>query len=100
MTIHNETDLLGLTRAEKKLSHWISLRDKGITVVTSEEDGIIYDVLERIEYWTNQVKRYRNRIEKHIEDFQKVNDFWSFTNWIAGIIETIKDILETLKVKI
>lgn len=100
MTIHNETDILGITRAEKKLAHWQSLLEKGVTAVTSEEDATIYDVLERIEYWTKQVSKYRLRIEKHIEDFQKVNDFWAFTTWIAGIIETIKDILKTLNIKI
>lgn len=100
MTVHNETDILGLTRAQKKLDHWQSIQTKGISTVTSDEDGTVYDVIERIEYWTNQVSKYRSRIEKHIHDFQKINDFWGFTNWIAGVIETIKDILKTLNIKI
>lgn len=100
MTVHNETDLLGLTRAEKKLNHWQDIQKEGITTVTSKEDGTVYEVLERIEYWTKQVVKYRTRIEKHIQDFQKINDFWGFTNWITGVIETIKDILKTLNIKI
>lgn len=100
MTVHNETDLLGLTRAEKKLNHWKSLEIAGVKEVKSEEDDIIYDVLERIEFWSKQVNKYRTRIETHITEFEKINNFWEFTNWIAGVIETIKDILKTLNIKI
>lgn len=100
MTIHNETDLLGLTRAEKKLAHWQSLEEKGVTEVLSENDGIIYEVSSRITYWMKQVNKYRDRIEKHIEAFRKVNDFWGFTKWMASIIETIKDILKSLNIKL
>jgi len=96
MTIHNETDLLGLTRAEKKLAYWQNLKEKGITEVLSEDDGVIYEVAGRIEYWVKQVSKYRLRIEKHIEEFRKVNDFWAFTKWIASIVETIKDIIKSL----
>lgn len=100
MTIHNETDLLGLTRAEKKLKYWKELEEKGVTEVFSENDGIIYEVEARIIYWAKQVKKYRERIEKHVEEFQKVNDFWAFTKWMAGIIETIKDILKSLNIRL
>lgn len=96
MTIHNETDLLALTRAEKKLQHWQSLHTKGVTVITSHDEGIIYEVSERIGYWLRQVEKYRSRIQNHIEEFQKINDFWAFTNWVAGIIETIRDIIKSL----
>ncbi len=96
MTLHNETDLLGLTRAQKKLAHWQSLSEKGVEDVLSEEDGIIYEVAGRVEYWSAQVRKYKDRIEKHIEEFRKVNDFWAFTNWIASIVETIKDIIKSL----
>lgn len=96
MTVHNETDLLGLTRAEKKLNHWQSLKDKGITVVTSGDDGLVYEVLERIAYWAKQVSKYRLRIQKHINEFEKIKDFWSFTQWIAGVIETIKSIVVSI----
>jgi hypothetical protein len=99
MTIHNETDLLGLTRAQKKLVHWQSLADDGIEEVISEEDGIIYDVASRIIYWSKQVTKYKSRIEKHITGFEKIKDFWGFTNWIAGIVETIRDIIVTLTKK-
>lgn len=95
MTIHNETDLLGLTRAEKKLKHWKSLQEKGITVITSEDEGLVYEVIERINYWTSQVTKYRARIEKHINEFEKIKDFWGFTNWIAGVIETNKHIIQS-----
>ena len=93
MNVHNETDLLGLTRAEKKLSHWKSLKEKGITVITSEDEGLVYEVIERINYWTAQVKKYRSRIEKHLDEFEKVKDFWGFAAWISGVIETIKSII-------
>jgi hypothetical protein len=96
MTIHNETDLLGLTRAEKKLRYWQNLHEKGTTEVLSEDDGIIYEVTGRIDYWAKQVEKYRQRIEKHIEGFRKVNDFWAFTKWIASIVDTIKDIIKSL----
>lgn len=96
MTIHSETDLLGLTRAEKKLHHWQALHEKGVTVITSQDEGIIYEVSERVEYWLRQVTKYRKRIQAHIEEFQKVNDFWAFTNWITGIVDTIKDIIKSL----
>lgn len=96
MTIHNETDLLGLTRAEKKLAHWKFLQEKGITVITSEDEGLVYEVIERINYWTSQVNKYRTRIEKHIHEFEQVKDFWGFANWIAGVVETIKSIISSL----
>jgi hypothetical protein len=100
MTIHNETDLLALTRAEKKLSHWQKLNEKGVTVITSRDEGIIYEVAERIEFWARQCEKYRKRIENHIEEFQKVNDFWAFTEWISGIIGTIKDLIKSLNIKL
>jgi hypothetical protein len=100
MTIHNETDLLALTRAEKKLKHWHSLADKGVTVITANDDGTIYEVAERIIYWTKMSEKYRRRIERHIAEFEKINDFLGFARWISGIIETIRDIIKSLNIEL
>lgn len=96
MNIHQETDLLARVRAEKKLAHWQSLADKGVTVITGEEDGIIYEVAERIKFWASQAEKYEKRILKHIEDFQNVNDIWGLTKWVSSVVNTIRDIINSL----
>lgn len=96
MNANRETDILGATRATKKLDYWKDMQSRGITTVTGSEDGIVYDVIERIEYWTKQVKKYTDRIEKHIADFEKIKDPFQFLKWVSEIVETIKLIINTL----
>jgi len=95
MNTHRETDLLGATRATKKQEYWQGLQDKGISTVEAD-DGVIYEVIERIEYWTAQLKKYKDRIEKHIADFEKIKDPFQFLAWVSSIVETIKLIINTL----
>lgn len=99
MTIHNETDLLGLTRAEKKLAHWQGKLEQGITEEFSEQDQKTYQVTERISYWEQQVEKYRTRIEKHVEEFKGIDNPFEFLQWVAGIVQTIKDIIKSLNIK-
>ena len=96
MNTTRETDLLAITRATKKLEYWQELSDAGKVTIIGAEDGLEYDVLERIEYWAKQVTKYRARIEKHISDFEKIKDPFQFLAWVSSIIDTIKLIINSL----
>lgn len=98
-----DTNLLGLTRATKKVEYWKGLQEQGKSNIVSIEDGeeVIYEVWERIKYWENQVSKYEKRIKKHIHELETIKDPVSFFVWISSIVSTIKEIIETLtKIKI
>ena len=90
MNIHRETDVLGLARAEKKRDYWQKVT-KGILPVPAGQT--IDYAEERFIYWLKQVEKYRERIEKHINDFEKIKDPVGFLAWIAGVVETIRKII-------
>lgn len=99
--MRQETNLLGLTRATKKLEYWQELKDKGVTEQLSDEDGTTYEVWERIGYWERQIFKYKTRIEKHIQEIEKIKNPLTFITWVSGIVETIKEIIQTLtKIKL
>lgn len=93
-----DTNLLGLTRAYKKVDHWKALADNGTTTVTSTEDGdpVEYSVAERLEYWEKQVQKYTKRVKEHIDELKAIHNPMSFLDWVSGIIKTIKDIIDII----
>jgi hypothetical protein len=93
ISLQRETDLLGLTRAEKKIKYWTSVRDGEI-----EQTGSVYDPLERIEHWLKEAEKYRQRIRKHVAEFEKIRDVFGFFSWVSSIINTIKSILKSLEI--
>lgn len=93
MNIHRETDVLALARAEKKKDYWQKVT-KGILPVP---EGHSTDYAEeRFIYWLKQAEKYKERIEKHINDFEKVKDPVGFLAWIAGVVSTIKDLINLI----
>jgi len=90
LNIHRETDLLALARAEKKKDYWQKVA-KG-TLPCPEGINIEF-AEERLMYWIEQVNKYSERINRHINDFKKVKDPVGFMMWIASIVETIRQIL-------
>ncbi|NOS86767.1 MAG: hypothetical protein HOP31_16665 [Ignavibacteria bacterium] len=93
VNIHRETDVLALARAEKKKDYWQKVT-KGILPVPAGQ-GVDY-AEERFIYWLKQVDKYRERIEKHIKDFEKIKDPVGFLAWIAGVVSTIKDLINLI----
>jgi hypothetical protein len=91
INIHRETDLLGLARAEKKRDYWQKVSG-GILPLPAEANTGYAE--ERLIYWIEQAEKYRERIEKHIDDFKKVQDTIGFIAWISSIVETIRTILK------
>lgn len=90
INIHRETDVLGLARAEKKKAYWHKVAKGELTVPT----GLTIEYAEeRFIYWIKQVEKYRERIEKHVREFEKIKDPLGFLNWIAGVVETIREII-------
>lgn len=90
LNIHRETDVLALARAEKKRDYWNKV---SLGVLPAPAGFDIEYAKERLEYWLQQIEKYRRRIEKHIDDFRLVKDPIGFLSWIAGIVETIKAII-------
>lgn len=96
LSIHRETDLLALARAEKKRDYW----QKVTAGKLPSPDGTNIDFAEeRLMYWIEQVNKYSERINRHINDFKKINDPVGFMSWIASIVETIRQILGLFAVK-
>lgn len=90
MNIHRETDVLALARAEKKKDYWKKVSRGELPLPA----GVNEDYAEeRLVYWIKMYEKYRARIEKHIEDFEKIKDPVGFLSWIAGVVNTIKTIL-------
>lgn len=91
--IHRETDVLALARAEKKKDYWQKVTKGGLPLPT----GLTSDYAEeRLIYWLKLVEKYRARIEEHIKEFEKIKDPIGFLAWIAGIVETIKNIINLI----
>lgn len=93
LNLQRETDLLGLTRAEKKIKYWTRVKDGEIELTNGSNDPV-----ERIEYWLKEAEKYRQRILKHIREFEKIKDLFGFFSWVNSIIDTIKSILKSLEI--
>lgn len=93
LNIHRETDVLGLARAGKKKDYW----EKVTRGILPLPEGIeIAFANERLEYWIRQIEKYSQRIRKHINDFNLIKDPVGFLSWIAGVIETIKAVINLI----
>jgi len=90
INIHRETDVLGLARAEKKKAYWQKVAKGELAVPAGQT---IEYAEERFIYWIKQVEKYRERIEKHVREFEKIKDPIGFLSWIAGVVETIREII-------
>ena len=96
INIHRETDVLGLARAEKKKDYWQKVTKGSLPI----PNGLTIDYAEeRLIYWIKQVQKYKARIEEHIKEFEKIKDPVGFLTWIAGIVETIKSIINLITSK-
>jgi|SRR4030095_14879321 len=93
INIQRETDLLGLTRAERKIIYWTAVRDGEIP-----QSGSAYDPIERIKHWLEEAEKFRKRIQKHVEEFEKIRDVFGFFSWVNSIVSTIKSILKSLEI--
>lgn len=91
--IHRETDVLALARAEKKREYWQKVTKGQLPVPTGQE---VDYAEERFIYWIKQVEKYRARIEAHIKEFEKIKDPIGFLGWIAGVVETIRSIINLI----
>ena len=91
--IHRETDVLGLARAEKKKEYWQKVAKGQLPLPTGQTPDYAE---ERLIYWLKQVEKYRARIEEHIKDFEKIKDPVGFLAWIAGVVETIRNIINLI----
>ncbi len=93
ISIHRETDVLALARAEKKREYWQKV-NKGKLPLPA---GLTTDYAEeRLIYWIKQAEKYRARIEEHIKEFEKIKDPIGFLNWIAGVVNTIRAIVNLI----
>lgn len=90
MNIHRETDVLGLARAEKKKNYWQRVT-KGILPLPAGQT--IDYAEERFIYWLKQAEKYKERIEKHVKEFENIKDPLGFLAWISGVVETIRNII-------
>jgi len=90
INIHRETDVLGLARAEKKKVYWQRVSKGELPLPQGQT---IEYAEERFIYWIKQVEKYRERIEKHVKEFEKVKDPIGFLSWIAGMVDTIREII-------
>lgn len=93
ISIHRETDVLALARAEKKKEYWQKV-SKGHLPVPQGQSTEYAE--ERFIYWIKQAAKYRARIEEHIKEFEKIKDPIGFLNWIAGVVNTIKAIVNLI----
>ena len=96
LNIHRETDLLGLARAEKKRDYWQKVAQGTLPSPAGTNTAFAE---ERLLYWIEQVNKYSERINRHINDFKKVKDPAGFIAWIASIVETIRQILALFVIK-
>ena len=96
VNIHRETDVLGLARAEKKKNYWQKVTRGELPVPAGQT---LDYAEERFIYWIKQVEKYTERIEKHIKEFEKIKDPIGFLSWIAGVVETIKVIINLISDK-
>lgn len=93
INIHRETDVLALARADKKREYWQKVTKCQLPVPI----GLTPDYAEeRHIYWIKQVEKYRARIEAHIKEFEKIKDPIGFLAWIAGIVETIRSVINLI----
>ncbi len=93
INIHRETDVLGLARAEKKKSYWQRVT-KGELPLPA---GLTPEYAEdRFIYWLKQAEKYKERIEKHVKEFEKIKDPIGFLSWISGVVETIRSIINLI----
>ena len=90
LNIHRETDLLALARAEKKKEYWQKVAQGTIPSPAGTNADFAE---ERLMYWIEQVNKYSERINRHINDFKKIKDPVGFMSWIASIVETIRQLL-------
>lgn len=88
--IHRETDVLGLARSQKKKEYWQKVAKGQLPLPIGQT---IDYAEERLIYWLKQAEKYRARIEEHIKDFEKIKDPVGFITWIAGVVETIRNII-------
>ena len=90
LNIHRETDVLGLARARKKKDYWKKVAN---LILPLPEGKDVNYANERLKYWIREIEKYRKRIEKHIDDFNLIKDPIGFLSWVAGIVETIKSVI-------
>jgi hypothetical protein len=93
INIHRETDVLGLARAEKKKDYWEKVVNGDLPVPAGST--IVY-AETRLGYWLRQIEKYRQRIEKHVEEFKRIKDPVGFLAWISGVVETIRSIINLI----
>ncbi len=90
LNIHRETDVLALARAEKKRDYWQKVTKGQLPLPAGQNTDYAE---ERLIYWLKQAEKYRERINGHIKDFEKIKDPVGFISWIAGVVETIRNII-------
>ncbi len=93
LNIHRETDVLALARAEKKKDYWRKVVDGKLQLPIGKNADYAE---ERLIYWIKIYEKYRARIEGHINDFEKIKDPVGFMEWIAGVINTIKAVINLI----
>lgn len=90
MTIYHKTNLLGIVRANLKAEYWTKVVNGEYPLPAGKTEEY---AKQRLEYWSQQIVKYRQRIDEHIRDFRNKKKPIDILDWISSVIDTIKEII-------